>query len=71
LDDLLLETYQMVPILIDDARLVTGEEGCVCNIDIERIENNQKSGLIDSKKISSGTKEKIGALVDQVLTAIT
>ena len=71
LDDLLLETYQMVPILIDDARLVTGEEGCVCNIDIERIENNQKSGLIDSKKISSGTKEKISALVDQILTAIT
>ena len=71
LDDLLLETYQMVPILIDDARLVTGEEGCVCNIDIERIENNQKSGLVDSKKISSGTKEKISALVDQVLTAIT
>ena len=71
LDDLLLETYQMEPILIDDARLVTGEEGCVCNIDIERIENNQKSGLVDSKKISSGTKEKISALVDQVLTAIT
>jgi len=71
LDDLLLETYQMVPILIDEARLVTGEEGCVCNIDIERIVNNQKSGLIDSKKISSSTKEKISASVDQVLTAIT
>jgi len=71
LDDLLLETYQMVPILIDEARLVTGEEGCVCNIDIERIVNNQKSGLIDSKKISSSTKEKISALIDQVLTAIT
>ena len=71
LDDLLLETYQMEPILIDEARLVTGEEGCVCNIDIERIENGQKSGLIDSKKMSVGTKEKISALVDQVLTAIT
>ena len=71
LDDLLLETYQMEPILIDEARLVTGEEGCVCNIDIERIENDQKSGLIDSKKMSAGTKEKISALIDQVLTAIT
>jgi len=71
LDDLLLETYQMVPILIDEARLVTGEEGCVCNIDIERIENDQKSGLIDSKKISSSTKEKISALIDQILTSIT
>jgi hypothetical protein len=71
LDDLLLETYQMEPILIDEARLVTGEEGCVCNIDIERIENDQKSGLIDSKKISSNTKEKISTLINQILTAIT
>jgi hypothetical protein len=71
LDDLLLETYQMEPILIDEARLVTGEEGCVCNIDIEMIENGQKSGLFDSNQISSSTKEKISILIDQVLEAIT
>jgi len=71
LDDLLLETYQMEPILIDEARLVTGEEGCVCNIDIEMIENEQKSGLIDSNQVSSTTKEKISILIDQVLEAIT
>ena len=71
LDDLLLETYQMEPVLIDEARLVTGEEGCVCNIDIEMIENGQKSSLFDSKKISSSTKEKIASLIDQVLEAIS
>ena len=71
LDDLLLETYQMEPILIDEARLVTGEEGCVCNIDIEMIENGQKSSLFDSNQVSSNTKEKISILVDQVLEAIT
>ena len=71
LDDLLLETYQMEPILIDEARLVTGEEGCVCNIDIEMIENGQKGGLFDSNQISSSTKEKISILIDQVLEAIT
>jgi len=71
LDDLLLETYQMEPILIDEARLVTGEEGCVCNIDIEMIENGQKGGLFDSNQVSTSTKEKISALIDQVLTAIT
>ena len=71
LDDLLLETYQMEPILIDEARLVTGEEGCVCNIDIEMIENDQKGGLIDSNQVSSSTKEKISILIDQVLEAIT
>jgi len=71
LDDLLLETYQMEPVLIDEARLVTGEEGCVCNIDIEMIENGQKGGLFDSSQISSSAKEKISALIDQVLKAIT
>jgi len=71
LDDLLLEIYQMEPILIDEARLVTGEEGCVCNIDIEMIENGQKGGLFDSNQVSSSTKEKISILIDQVLEAIT
>jgi len=71
LDDLLLETYQMEPVLIDEARLVTGEEGCVCNIDIEMIENGQKSGVFDSNQVSSSTKEKISALINQVLEAIT
>ena len=71
LDDLLLETYQMEPILIDEARLVTGEEGCVCNIDIEMIENGQKGGLFDSNQVSSSAKEKISTLIDQVLEAIT
>jgi len=71
LDDLLLETYQMEPVLIDEARLVTGEEGCVCNIDIEMIENGQKGGLFNSNHVSSNTKEKISILIDQVLEAIT
>ena len=71
LDDLLLETYQMEPVLIDEARLVTGEEGCVCNIDIEIIENGQKVSLFDSNQVSSSTKEKISTLIDQVLEAIT
>ena len=71
LDDLLLETYQMEPILIDEARLVTGEEGCVCNIDIERVENDQKTGMFNSDQISSSTKEKISTLIDEVLESIT
>ena len=71
LDNLLLETYQMEPVLIDEARLVTGEEGCLCNIDIEKIENDQITGVFDSKQLSTSTKEKINALIDQVLQSIT
>ena len=66
-----LETYQMEPVLIDEARLVTGEEGCVCNIDIEMIENGKKDGLFDSNQVSNSTKEKISILIDQVLESIT
>ena len=71
LDNLLLETYQMEPVLIDEARLVTGEEGCLCNIDIEKIENNQKTGVFNSKQLSTSTKEKINTLINQVLQSIT
>ena len=71
LDNLLLETYQMEPVLIDEARLVTGEEGCLCNIDIEKIENDQRTGVFDSKQLSTSTKEKINALIDQILQSIT
>ena len=71
LDNLLLETYQMEPVLIDEARLVTGEEGCLCNIDIEKIENDHRTGVFDSKQLSTSTKEKISVLIDQVLESIT
>ena len=71
LDNLLLETYQMEPVLIDEARLVTGEEGCLCNIDIEKIENDQRTGVFDSKQLSTSTKEKINTLINQVLQSIT
>ena len=70
LDDLLLEIYQIEPILIDEARLVSGEEGCVCNIDIEEIENNQKTGSFNSNNITDESKEKIQTSVNQVFNAV-
>ena len=70
LDDLLLETYQIEPILIDETRLVSGEEGCVCNIDIEKIENGQKTGPFDLNSISDNVKEKIQTTINQVFVAI-
>lgn len=59
LDSLLIETYQTSHVLIDDARLVTGEEGCLCTFDLEHIKNNTKEGLIDPKEIPDKTKEEI------------
>lgn len=66
LDSYLMETYQTTPILIDDARLVTGEEGCLCTFDLEHIKNKIKEGLFDSKKIPQNVKQKIIERLDQI-----
>ncbi|RNJ77091.1 MAG: hypothetical protein D9C04_02545 [Nitrosopumilus sp. B06] len=65
LDSLLVETYQTVPVLIDDARLVTGEEGCLCTFDVEFVKNNSKQGLFDPRKIPERIKEDICQKLDE------
>ena len=67
LDNLLVETYQTSPVLIDDSKLVTGEEGCLCTIDIEFLRNGIKEGLFDPRKISESVKEKIEQRIDEIL----
>ncbi len=59
LDSLLIETYQTTSVLIDDNRLITGEEGCLCTIDLEFVKNKNREGLFDSRKISDSVKENI------------
>ncbi|MBI3255013.1 MAG: hypothetical protein HYZ55_03925, partial [Nitrosarchaeum sp.] len=65
LDDMLVETYQTSPVLIDDTRLITGEEGCLCTFDIEFIRNKTKEGLFDPRKISEMIKENIIKRLDE------
>ncbi|MDH3501702.1 MAG: hypothetical protein OEL69_04250 [Nitrosopumilus sp.] len=66
LDSLLVETYQTSPVLIDDTRLVTGEEGCLCTLDIEFVKNKTKEGLFDPRKISNLTKDNILKRLDEI-----
>ena len=65
LDNMLVETYQTSPVLIDDTRLITGEEGCLCTFDIEFIRNKTKEGLFDPRKISETVKENIIKRLDE------
>ena len=65
LDSLLVETYQTSPVLIDDARLVSGEEGCLCTIDLEFVKNDIREGLFDPRKISDSVKENILKRLDE------
>jgi len=59
LDSLLVETYQIVPVLIDDSRLVSGEEGALCTLDIEFLKNNNREGQFDPRKMSETVKNNI------------
>jgi hypothetical protein len=70
LDNLLIETYQTTPVLIDDAKLVTGEEGCLCTFDIEFVKGETKEGLFDPRKIPDAIKEKITNRIDEIQKAI-
>jgi hypothetical protein len=67
LDNLLIETYQTSSVLIDDAKLVTGEEGCLCTFDIEFVKGRIKEGLFDPRKISEPIRKKIENRIDEVL----
>ena len=70
LDTFLVETYQIVPVLIDDTKLVAGEEGCLCSFDLEFIKNGNKEGVFDPRKLSETTKENISKRLDEFGTII-
>jgi len=65
LDSYLIETYQTSSVLIDDNRLVAGEEGCLCTFDLEFIKNQNKEGLFEPKKIPEDVKKEMIERLDQ------
>ncbi len=70
LDNLLIETYQTSHVLIDDTKLISGEEGCLCTFDIEFIRGNIKEGLFDPRKISEPIREKLESRIDEILKCV-
>jgi hypothetical protein len=70
LDSLLLETYQTSPVLIDDPRLVSGEEGCLLSLDLEFIKNGNHEGVFDPRKMSDSVKENILKRLTELETII-
>ncbi len=70
LDNLLLETFHTTAVIIDEQKLVNGEEGCLCNMDLEFIDNGAKQGLIDASIINEETKSQIKLGVKKILDVI-
>ena len=72
LDSLLVETYQTTHLLIDDPRLVSGEEGCLATLDLEHVKNDDtRQGLFDPRKISDATCKGILGQLDELYRALS
>jgi hypothetical protein len=67
LDNLLLETFHTTPVIIDEQKLVNGEEGCLCNIDLEYVEDGAKQGLVDASIMTDKDKNKIVIEITKIL----
>lgn len=70
LDSLLVETYQTTPVMIDEARLATGEEGLVCSVDLEIARGGSRSGTLDPGKIPGRVLGELGELLGSLEGAV-
>ena len=70
LDDLLMECYQTSAVLIDDSKLVTGEEGFLFSLDLEHVKNNVKEGMFETKKMSKQIQTKLLNRLDEIINIL-
>lgn len=71
LDDLLIETYQTTSVLIDENRLIAGEEGCLCTLDLDYLKKKSKESIFDPKKMTKETKENISKALDDLIRILS
>ena len=70
LDNLLLETFHTTSVIIDEQKLVNGEEGCLCNIDLEYVENGAKQGLVDASLMNDQDRQNIRNEINNIVELI-
>ncbi|MDC0202941.1 hypothetical protein OAJ97_04480 [Candidatus Nitrosopelagicus sp.] len=70
LDNLLIETFHTSSVMIDEQKLVNGEEGCLCNIDLEFVDNGAKQGLVDATLIDENNKILIKQNITRILDVV-
>jgi hypothetical protein len=71
LDDLLIETYQTTSVLIDDNRLIAGEEGCVCTFDLDFVKKGSKESIFDPKRMTLQIKEDARKSLDKIIQILS
>lgn len=66
LDNLLIEVYHTTPLLIDEMRMISAEEGCICVFNLEHVKNDIRQGNLNAARISDKIKENILNELDNV-----
>ncbi len=56
LDGLLVETYSTTDVMIDEARLVTGEEGLLLSLDLEMARGPAREASFDARRIPAAAR---------------
>ena len=70
LDNMLIELYQMTPVMIDEIRIMAGEEGCICNFNIESMKNGSRQGNFNPSRISSSVKDNLLMKMDDIIKVL-
>jgi len=70
LDNMLFVVYHTTSVMIDEMRLIAGEEGCLCNFDLEHMKNQTKEGNFDPIRIPAKVKDGLLNRMDQTINAL-
>ncbi len=71
LDNLLIETYQTTSVLLDENRLIAGEEGCLCTIDLDLQKKKTKRAIFDPKRIPAETRQNIVNSLGEIIRILS
>ncbi|MBM2852234.1 MAG: hypothetical protein HW420_781 [Candidatus Nitrosotenuis sp.] len=71
LDNLLVETYQTTSVLLDESKLIGGEEGCLCTFDLDYIKKKSKESIFDPRRMSVETKEYVTKSLDDIMDSLS
>lgn len=67
LDNMLIEVYHTMPVMIDETRMIAAEEGCLCNFNLEYVKNNSSEGDFDPSRIPSKVKDDLLKQMDDII----
>ncbi|QLH08936.1 hypothetical protein [Candidatus Nitrosotenuis sp. DW1] len=71
LDNLLVETYQTTSVLLDESKLIGGEEGCLCTFDLDYIKKKSRESIFDPRRMSVETKELVTKSLNEIINALS